>query len=971
MARLREVSLLFLLCVFGLFATPSTDFALTTGESLLEKPASGFVYASYTDHTPIDIRNDTALAFFAVSGAGTMGNPYILGGWNITTDGEIAIQIYDTTDYFVIEDCWIDTGGLGGATGIYVRDAAANTTVIRDIICQNTYYGIYVYNVDYAEVYDSTCNSNKEGIRIQTSYYPTVWNCTSNYNSWFGIYMRSSTYSNVTNCIANRNNYNSMYGSGIDKGIGIIAEFSSYSHFVNNTCNENADVGIYVTGASVNATIRDNVAIGNDNYGIENTGSIYSVISNNTAISSGNAGIRIGSDNSTISNNTVSDNADGMWFTYVDFNTIVNNTFVDDGLNLLNFFIDDYAGHIVEDNLVNGHPLGFFVNEEDTIHATQYGQVIMINCTRVTVQSQDCSNTSTGFYVRWSTDCELLDSIADYNDKAGIHLIESDNILIENVNASYNVDPGCHVENSDDSRILDCVLEGNEVGVRLATANNLEIINSTISNNNEAYLSPLLGMNTTVEGNTFVNEGLSLYGVTVEDFLSYNDTIRSNTVNGNPLGLYVSATDIDITSPHGQIFLINCTNVQVTNQDCSNTAVGIGIYHSSVCSLADSDFSDNSRDGIHVLGSYGSEILRTTGSNNDYSGANIDTSVLTEVTDSTFRNNWRGVNVLDSDYTQIEGCELAANDVYGVIVTDTTYVTIAQSEANNNGYSGILLDGCAFPIVRLTNSTSNAHFGIGVDTCSGSLIESNNCSSNAQYGIYVDDSPLTTVVDNICDDNTLSGIYIYSSIFTVDNSTGCRVTGNRVFRNAVFGIHAKNADTSSVTYNFIYENQDYGIYLENCEDTVVHHCIVIDNNVGLGQASDNGSLNSVWFDFSTAEGNYWSDYSGVGSYSIDGTTGVTDIYPLITSDVDGDGLSDIWEILNGLSPLTSDSDGDSMDDGYEVAHGLDPTTDDSSGDLDADGLTNLEEYGLGTRADSKDADSDGMVDGWKVRSACR
>ncbi|MEM7397111.1 MAG: hypothetical protein AAF492_32720, partial [Verrucomicrobiota bacterium] len=57
-----------------------------------------------------------------------------------------------------------------------------------------------------------------------------------------------------------------------------------------------------------------------------------------------------------------------------------------------------------------------------------------------------------------------------------------------------------------------------------------------------------------------------------------------------------------------------------------------------------------------------------------------------------------------------------------------------------------------------------------------------------------------------------------------------------------------------------------------------------------------------------------------------------------------------------------DTDGDGLSDAYEILNGLDATQDDADGDIDGDGLTNAEEHELGTAANLADTDGDGLND---------
>ena len=94
----------------------------------------------------------------------------------------------------------------------------------------------------------------------------------------------------------------------------------------------------------------------------------------------------------------------------------------------------------------------------------------------------------------------------------------------------------------------------------------------------------------------------------------------------------------------------------------------------------------------------------------------------------------------------------------------------------------------------------------------------------------------------------------------------------------------------------------------------------------------------------------------------------------LLADTDGDGLSDGWEIDNGLDPLDSGeaqitdidfSNPDAGSDGGDQNETFPDPDNGPNGDPDRDGLTNIEEAEIGTNPSVKDTDGDGLNDRWE------
>ncbi len=222
----------------------------------------------------------------------------------------------------------------------------------------------------------------------------------------------------------------------------------------------------------------------------------------------------------------------------------------------------------------------------------------------------------------------------------------------------------------------------------------------------------------------------------------------------------------------------------------------------------------------------------------------------------------------------IEGYNITTTSQKGISISSTTKSFIIRNCYVDTYYYGIYIYGVAGGTATIINNScwGNNFYGIGFFSSVSSTVAKNTCNNNNQ-GIYLWSSDSSTIANNTCNNNNNIGIYLWSS----DSST---VVNNTCSNNNNNGIKLFNINFCILTYNLLQENEWYGVNLDSDSDNnLIYHNNFVDNNLtGTSQAFDDG-LNNTWYDTLTLEGNYWSDWSGTGSYSIDGSAGSVDLYP--------------------------------------------------------------------------------------------
>ncbi len=436
----------------------------------------------------------------------------------------------------------------------------------------------------------------------------------------------------------------------------------------------------------------------------------------------------------------------------------------------------------------------------------------------------------------------ISNNICSNNGRYGILVIGTPNATIVNNTCINNDNNGIVLSGSISSLIINNTCKNYRGGVDIVDSPLSIVSNNTCIND---YIDVVGSDYSVITNNNFTTGGLSLYVDMLPSILTL--TIEDNIVNGKSLGYFTNLDSVTIDEPiYGQLILVNCNDVSISNQQLFNTTRGLSLLNCSNI-IAINNLLDFNGLGIHLFHTLNSIIKNNTCNFNGI-GVEAENSIGSRIQDNTLCDNYHfGVQLIDSDNSTLSDNVCYRNRVGFVLKT------FAKSCSN---------------LTVINNICNSNSFGFNHLDYSNSVVANNTCNNNLYYGILIDATQDNLVKNNTCMNNDV-GMYLGSTSSIVKENI-CK--GNNV------GI-SFSGDDSIHSYNLFQENVGYGLIIYG-ENNIIHHNAFVDNNLGgTSQACDNGT-NSIWYDEATSEGNFWSDYSGVGPYLIDGSAGVYDLYPL-------------------------------------------------------------------------------------------
>ncbi len=375
-----------------------------------------------------------------------------------------------------------------------------------------------------------------------------------------------------------------------------------------------------------------------------------------------------------------------------------------------------------------------------------------------------------------------------------------------------------------------------------------------------------------------------------------------------------SVTGTGVSNSKG-ILLDSIRYVTIKNLTVEGFTTGIRIYNY----WASSDYDLWRRDGHHTIEdntisscstgiNVGASNLNTV-NNNTISGGNYGISLLASgnntVTNNTVSSSDLGIDLggglqgpttIGSDNNILSGNSVS-NCYNGISVSSSSASNTISGNTvtDSSGDHGIFIYNSNSNILTGNNVSSN-YWGIHLRSSDSTELNGNTVTSNAG-GIWLElSSDYNTLTDNIVTNNTYSGIYLSiqsnNNTFTGNTSSSNRdgfflndsgdntLEYNTASSNNEYGIKLLNSDNNILTNNTVSGNTEYGIWLDPSNNNQIYNNNFINNAIQAG--TDSGSTNNLFNMDPPIGGNYWSDWSGSGSYTFDADG--EDEYPWSTQD---------------------------------------------------------------------------------------
>ncbi|MHA1223056.1 MAG: right-handed parallel beta-helix repeat-containing protein [Candidatus Heimdallarchaeaceae archaeon] len=290
------------------------------------------------------------------------------------------------------------------------------------------------------------------------------------------------------------------------------------------------------------------------------------------------------------------------------------------------------------------------------------------NSSNLIIKDNYCLNNGAGLFVDLSNNSTIEDNVCNWNIEGGIIVEDSHfSIILENRCDNNDRLGGIDLFGSYNSTVIRNICTNNlQTNIRIGESNNSIVKDNFCSGLGSGIVSTD-GENVTLEKNTCVENIIGIYvknakksriidnNLVKSGFKFHENNIANfgthivsnNLVNGKKLGYFVNQTGLSIRdSEFGQIFIVDCDNIVIKNQNLTETTTGLSLLYSSNCFIKNTKCSFNWNYGMNLVESMGNRIIDSNCSYN-FVGILAESSDFNELKYNNFENNQAWGIVLD------------------------------------------------------------------------------------------------------------------------------------------------------------------------------------------------------------------------------------------------------------------------------------------------------------------------------------
>jgi parallel beta-helix repeat protein len=522
------------------------------------------------------------------------------------------------------------------------------------------------------------------------------------------------------------------------------------------------------------------------------------------------------------SNNTITENIlkrttfnvydEGLLISSSPHNIITGNRFESTGITIAGDKISHWNTHVIENNTANGRPIRYYKNDKNIMVPQDTAEVILANCENFTVQNLTLLDGSVGVQLGFSSYNWVGSNTITNMSYSNIQLESSD----------YNTISGNTVRNSY------------VVGILIFSSSNNNLTGNQFINN-WFGLEIESSFNTRVFDNTFIDDGINLYGDSEEHYTT--TSIENNTANGRPIYYYTNMQDITVPSDAAQVILYQCTNFTLHNLNLSNVDTGVQKYLSSQNVITNNTILNNNEGIICYLSNSnviaGNTLTGKTSYKLDDQGISYLPGIeLASSHDNTLFNNTiisygLGIGVDVSDGNNIFGNNILNTMLTGIEIYSSSSTNIYQNKIVNYTYFGEIFGG----------------EGIWIESSHAINISHNHIGDNTSYGYGIS---LLASRSNSIEGNQIEDNIVGIGLQLANNNN---IETNTLFNNW-YGVDCYQSRRNSFLYNTFTQNNAYGILFELAGGNKVFYNNFINNS---GEDASFTLCHNHW------KGNYWNE----------------------------------------------------------------------------------------------------------------